>query len=604
LIDKEDTHLFTRRSLVLGGVQGCLALSLVGRLYFLQVVNGQHYKLLSDKNRIQTVLLAPERGNILDRLGRPLATNKTSYKGIIHTEHVENGERLVDHLTPLLSLDHGAGSYLLDQIKKKKNKSFVVKEDLSWEELARLELNNNDLMGLEIEKGFSRLYVQPLEMCHVLGYLSAITENDKDLEHILDIPGFKIGRSGLEKTYDSILRGKPGFKQVEVNAARRAVRTLSTVDSIKGSDITLTLDVDLHQHVYHTLQQHESACAAVMDVHTGELLACVSHPGFDANLFTKNISKNAWKTLAQDENRPLLNKMIAGGYAPGSVFKMVVALAALEAGVIDKHTSYHCPGHYDLGSHRFHCWNWRHGGHGSANVQSAIAQSCDVFFYNIASLVGVDAIAAMARRFGLGELTGIEISGEKSGLVPTKEWKKRVRKQPWTPGETINVSIGQGALITTPLQLLRMISMLVNGLKPITPHFIKKDHVKDHPPLDLSSQHMQLILDGMNDAVNKPWGTAYNSRIQQEGLEMGGKTGSTQVQRISMQARLLDEVNTIPRQFKEHALFAGYAPLAAPQYAAIVLVEHGGGGAKTAAPLAKEILKETQKIMETSKRIL
>jgi penicillin-binding protein 2 len=597
LIDKEDSLLFTRRSLILGGLQGGLALTLVGRLYFLQVINGKHYQLLSDKNRIQTVLLAPERGNVLDRHGRPLATNKTSYKGIIHGEHVENIEEIIDHLMPLLNLDDGTATYFREQLKKKKGRSLVIKEDLSWEELARLELNNNELVGLEIEKGFSRLYVQPFEACHILGYLSAITEQDKELENVVDIPGFKIGRSGLEKTYDAALRGNPGFKQVEVNAARRPVRTLSTIDSVKGLDISLTVDAELQQTVHNIIKIHESACAAVMNVHTGELLASVSHPGFDANLFTKSIPKSTWRALAEDENRPLLNKIIAGGYAPGSLFKMIVALAALQAGIVDKNTSHHCPGHYDLGNHRFHCWSWRHGGHGAVNVQSAIAQSCDVFFYNVAPLLGVDAIASMARRFGLGELTGIEIAGEKAGLVPTKEWKKRVRKQPWTTGETVNVSIGQGTLITTPLQLLRMVCLLVNGLKPIVPHFIKKDYVKDQPPLDISPQNMQLILSGMDDAVNKPWGTAYNSRIQQPGFAMGGKTGSTQVHRISMQSRLLDEVNTGHRQFREHALFCGYAPLENPQYAAIVLVEHGGGGAKTAAPLAKEILQQTQKII-------
>lgn len=597
MIDQENINLFTRRSLVLGGIQGGLALTLVGRLYFLQVMNSHHYKLLSDKNRIQTVLLAPERGGILDRSGRPLATNKTSYKCIIHREDTEDPDKLMTTIGRLLQLDENATQYYLEQIKKKKNKSFIIKEDLSWEELARLELNNNDLTGLEIEKGFSRLYIQPYETCHTLGYLSAITEQDKELDHVVEIPGFKIGRSGLEKTYDTLLKGKPGFKQVEINASRRVVRTLSTVDSLKGTDIYLTLDAELQSYVYDTLKEHESACAAVMDVQTGGLLACVSHPGFDANLFTRNISKKVWKNLSQNEDRPLLNKIIAGGYAPGSVFKMIVALAALEAGVIDKHTSHHCPGHYDLGDHRFHCWIWRHGGHGAVNVQSAIAQSCDVFFYNIASLVGVDAIAAMARRFGFGELTGIEINGEKQGLVPTKDWKKRIYKQSWSAGETVNVSIGQGALITTPLQMLRMMAVLVNGLKPITPHFIKKDHILEQNPFNISPDHMKLVLDGMEDAVNKPWGTAYRSRIEENGFEMAGKTGSSQVHRISMQARALGEVNDMPRQFREHAIFTGYAPVANPKYAAIVLVEHGGGGAKVAAPLAKEILYKTQKII-------
>jgi len=597
-MEKDQGRVFTRRALILGGIQSALALGLVGRLYTLQVVHNKHYQLLSDKNRIQSLLLPPARGRIFDRTGLILADNHTSYRAILSLDSHQDLEELTYKLKQILSLDDQEALTLQSQIKKRKRyTSLIIKEDLTWNELAKLELHCPDLPGVLIEKGQSRLYPHPLETCHAIGYVAAASEKDLDGTPLLELPGFRIGKTGLEKTFDPSLLGKPGLKQVEVNASRRPVRTLNTVESISGSDLQLTLDYPLQKAVYDILQKAQSATSVVLDVHTGAVLALVCQPGYNTNLFTGQISRKDWKTLTQDPHRPLTNKAISGQYSPGSTFKMLVSLTGLSTGAIDANTTFHCPGYYDHYGHRFHCWHWKQGGHGTVNLESAIAQSCDVYFYHLALLVGVDAIAVTARNFGLGSLTGIELSGEKEGLVPTKNWKRLVKRQAWSTGETLNISIGQGYVLATPLQLARMTAMLVNGLHPITPHLVKKENLGKITALDYAPKHIDLVLRGMENVVNKPWGTAYNSRIQQAGFEMGGKTGSTQVVRITQQERQSNTHNDRPYFLREHALFTGYAPIYNPRFSVTVLVEHGGGGAKTAAPLAKEILYAAQTLI-------
>ncbi|NBT84900.1 MAG: penicillin-binding protein 2 [Alphaproteobacteria bacterium] len=598
MIEKDQNKVFTRRAVILGGIQASLILGLVGRLYVLQVVHRKHYQLLSDKNRIQSLLLPPLRGKIIDRSGIILADNHTLYRGVLNLDQNIDFNKIIEKLKEILFLNEQTVINLQSQVKKRKRyTSVIVKEDLAWDELAKLELHYPDLPGVIIEKGQSRFYPYPFETCHIIGYVAAVSEKDLDGTPLLELPGFKIGKNGIEKTFDSSLRGQPGLKQVEVNATRRVIRTLSTLDSISGNDLKLTLDYPLQKSVYNILQKVESATSVVLDVHTGAVLSLASTPGYNSNLFTGQISKKDWTELSSNPYRPLNNKAASGLYSPGSTFKMIVSLAGLSAGVIDEHTTFHCPGHYDFYGHRFHCWHWKYGGHGNINLESAIAQSCDVYFYNLALLLGVDAIAAAARSFGLGSLTGIELSGEKEGLIPTKSWKRLVKRQAWSTGETLNIAIGQGYVLATPLQLAKMTAMLVNGLHPVTPHLVKKDEIKETMSLDYSHEHCQLILNGMSDAVNKPWGTVYNSRIQEPNFEMGGKTGSTQVCRITQQQRETNTHNNKPYLLREHAIYVGYAPIEKPRFAISVLVEHGGSGARAAAPLGKEILYAAQKLI-------
>lgn len=601
MLHKDQLPIFKRRTFILGGIQAALSVGLLGRLYYLQIMQGRHYQLLSDKNRIHAHYLLPERGKILDTSGYVLADSQTSYTCLIIPDHIENYDDLFAKLTKILNLNPAFQEHFRSQYKRRRHYlSLILKEKLSWEELANLELYKSDLPGVVIEKGQSRFYPYPESTCHFLGYVGAISEKKIDPNAFnVDIPGLRVGKSGLEKTFEQNLRGKPGVKQVEVTATHQTVRTLDTLDSVRGEDLQLNIDFRLQKNIHDTFLKHEhlSGSAVVMNVHTGAILGYYSHPGFDTNLFINPISKETWKNIEQNSYKPLINKVISGQYAPGSTMKMIVSLAALNAGIIDPHTTHHCPGHFDYHGHRFHCWNWKIGGHGNMTVQSAISQSCDVFFYNIAAQMGADAITEVAKNFGFGQVTGIDISGEKSGLLPSRTWKSNVRKKPWTGGDTINLSIGQGFALSTPIQLVKMVAMFVNGMRPVTPHLVKRDtttHTQQTDPLPYHPAHRDLIIKAMIDTVHGA-GTARAS-APEHGCTMGGKTGSSQVTRITMDQRMRGEVNERGYLMREHALFTGFAPIDDPKYAVCVLIEHGGGGAKAAAPVARDILTAAQQL--------
>ncbi len=599
MLDQDQHKLFTRRSLILNGVQASLGLCLIGRLYYLQIIQGKHFQLLSDKNRIHSLFLMPARGRILDRTGHILADMQNSYTAIITPEDIDDHEKLISSLKKFITLRNSEWLQISSQLKqKRKYFSVILKENLTWEELAKLELHTPDLPGISIEKGQSRFYPYPELTCHFIGYVAPASEKDLINLENSNIAGTKIGKSGIEQTYDARLRGQPGIKHVEINALRQAIRTLDIHPSVPGKDFELTLDFQLQKESYETLQKVESAAAIVLDTKTGAILSYVSHPSFNTNLFSNNaLSKADWKSLSQNIYKPLTNKVIAGQYAPGSIFKMVVALTALNAGIIDEKTSFHCPGHFDYHGHIFHCWRWKNGGHGHVTLQSAIASSCDVFFYQIATRLDVDDIAETAGMFGLGQLTGLEIFGEKRGLIPTRKWKKTIRKQSWSGGETINLSIGQGSVLATPIQLAKMVAQFVNGGLNIRPHFIKGNEHNNPTPLPFKESFFEIIKDGMIDAINEPWGTSYASRLD-EPYSFGGKTGSTQVSRITKEERDQGTLNQRPYHLREHALFCGFAPIENPRFATCVVVEHGGSGGRVAAPLGKEILLAAQKLIK------
>ncbi|MDP3371791.1 MAG: penicillin-binding protein 2 [Candidatus Paracaedibacteraceae bacterium] len=590
-------QIFTRRTFLLSAFKGGLMLTLLGRLYYLQVFKGRHYKVLSDKNRIQTCLLAPSRGLIKDKNDIVLAGHKINYQVILVPELVDFPEKLLRKIADLLALSHDHYDVLVKRFKRNKKQNLLVKEGLSWDELSKIELHSEELKGILIEKGERRFYPFPELTCHTLGYVAVSSQKDKAIEGaspLLQLPGFCIGKSGIELAENSMLQGKAGLKQIEVNAYGRTIRTLETFEPIKGEELKLTLDIKLQQTVSDILKREESAGAVIMDVHTGAILALASQPTFNAQFFTDSISKSNWHEIINHPRHPLTNKVISGLYAPGSIFKIVVALAALHEKIVDSHTSFNCPGHYDYNDHRFHCWNWKRGGHGSVNLQSAITQSCDTFFFNIATKLGIDAIAKMARKLGYGEATGIDLAGEKCGLVPSKDWKREKKRQAWTGGDTINASIGQGYLLSTPLQQARMTAMLVNGLKPIVPHLIQKNNLVTLPPLfSIDPDHLALVTQGMSDVVNQPWGTAYRSRIQDSSFLMAGKTASTQVSRITAQQRLEGTHNDRPYELREHAMFTAFAPVEKPRYSVAVIVEHGGSASRVAAPIARDILMAT-----------
>ena len=592
---------FTRRVALLGGGKFVLLSLLAGRMYQLQVIESDKYKTLAEENRINLRLLPPPRGRILDRFGRPVAINQENYRVTLVAEQVSNVEDLLDSLSGILSLSDHERQRILREVRRRRDfVPITVRENLEWGDVSRIEVNAPDLPGLSIEVGQSRKYPYASDFAHVLGYVSAVSENDVTGDPLLELPGFKIGKSGVERFFDLSLRGKAGNSQVEVNAMGRVIRELSRQEGQPGDDIKLTIDRDLQKLAADRLKQEESAAAVVMDVHNGDVLVLSSVPGFDPNRFVTGLSSRSWRELLNDPRTPLINKAASGLYAPGSTFKMAVALAALEAGIVDQDHEVFCSGYTLLGNTKFHCWE-KHG-HGWQDMLDAHQNSCDVYFYDIAMRVGVDRIAAMANKLGLGRKTGIALPGEKNGTIPTRAWKKAALGSSWQLGETLITGIGQGFVLTTPLQLAVMTSRLANGGFAVTPRLVRPqldDGRSADPkfkPVGISDRALDIIREGMTRVTNVQRGTAYSARISDKGMEMAGKTGTAQVRRISKAERETRVLKNHERPWKErdHALFVGYAPTKNPRYAAAVVVEHGGGGSKVAAPIARDLLRATQ----------
>ncbi len=587
--------LFSRRAFILGTSQALLLSTLVGRLYYLQILSGDHYRTLSDKNRIQGRLLPPLRGQIFDRHGKTLATSRKTFHALWLYSHSEEKEELLERIASILLLSAQEKERILHETEKKTRwLPILLKSSLSWKEVATLELYLPELPGVLIEEGQNRFYPEPFSTCHVIGYVGAASEEEAYENPLLALPQMRIGKSGIEKALEETLRGQGSIKQLEVNAKRQAVRELASLAGTPGQDVRLTLDLDLQKKAYELLTPYESGAIALLDCNTGAVLSLVSYPGFDNNLFVNGISQENWQVLLHNPRQALIPKAIAGQYAPGSTFKMIVALAALKAKAINPSTSFTCQGFLELGEHRFHCHSWRHGGHGSVNLSSALKLSCDVYFYQVAAMSGVDAIADMAKKLGLGSVTGIEILGEKAGLVPTRNWKSRVLRRSWQLGETYNVGIGQGYVLATPLQLVVMMAALANGGKLVTPYLIES--MNDPFLLDISQEHLALIKEGLFRAVNETGGSAFQGRILEPEWQMSGKTGTSQVKRITQHDRQLGLVNREDRpwEYKEHGVFVGYAPVTAPRFALCVFLEHVGSS-KIAVPLARDLLLLAQR---------
>lgn len=585
----------TRRSLIMGAGAGVVFLTLTGRLAWLQVAQGTRYKKLAEDNRINVKILPPLRGQIVDRFGVPLADNARNFRVVITPEQARPLKDVLAVLARKLGLRDDEVDKVLKEAKRAPSfATLEVRDYLTWEQVAVVEVNLPDLPGVAIEEGWARLYPFAEGTAHIVGYVGAPAKEDGTADPLLRVPGFRVGKSGMERALESGLRGIGGAQEVEVNVRGREVRELSRRDAENGERLTLSLDAELQQQLQDRLAQERSASAVIMDVHSGEVYALCSHPSFDPNQFSRQLTTGLWQELLNDETKPLSNKAVAGQYPPGSTFKMVTALAALEAGVINEHTSVFCPGHYNFGGMKFHCWKTE--GHGTMNVVSALQQSCDVFFYEIGNRVGIDRIARTARRLGLGDKLGIELAEEQPGLVPDRDWKRRSRKEKWLPGETINASIGQGYMLTTPLQLATMTARLVNGGRGVKPWLVgyadsRLVHDGKYPELGFKPEHLDLIMEGMWRVVNAPGGTAYGSRLKLDGVTMGGKTGTSQVRRITAAMRAAGVKNeTLPWKHRHHALFVGYAPAESPRYAIGVVVEHGVGGSKAAAPVAKDLL--------------
>ncbi|MCH8188946.1 MAG: penicillin-binding protein 2 [Proteobacteria bacterium] len=601
--DAKQIKVFTRRAIILGGAKVGLLSVLVGRMYYLQVVESDQYKVLADENRINLRLLPPQRGRILDRFGIELASNQQNYRVVLVAEQADDVEKTLDALGRLVRVPDHVRQRVLKEVNRRRG--FVpvtVIENLTWEEFARINVNSPNLPGLQPDIGESRFYPFGRILAHVVGYVGAVSENDLDGDPVLELPGFKLGKNGVEKVREMDLRGKAGLSRVEVNAFGRVIRELTRDEGQPGQDVRLTIDSRLQEFVLSKLGE-ESASAAVLDIHTGAVLALGTAPNFDPHQFSFGLSQAQWKELVSNPRTPLVNKVISGQYPPGSTFKMMVALAALESGITTKTHRVFCRGKIKLGNATFHCW--KRGGHGDMDLLQAIQQSCDVYFYDISKRVGVDRIAEMSNRFGLGQRTGIELPSEKKGLIPTRAWKQATIGVPWQQGETLVSGIGQGFVLTTPLQLAVMTARLANGGLAVAPRIhlpAPSDPAgagaPDLPSIGVSRSSLAIVVEGMNRVSNSQRGTAFRARIKEKEFTLAGKTGTSQVRRITTAERRTGLLKNKDRPWKDrdHALFVAFAPLSAPRYAAAVVVEHGGSGSRVAAPLVRDILLEIQRL--------
>lgn len=593
--ENEKQRILTRRALIFGGAQAAAFSLLAGRLFYLQFIKAEEYATLSQNNRIKLLLLTPERGQLLDRDGRVMASNEKNYRVFMDYSGLTQAQfkAAVEKIHSLVTLGDKKLKQMLATKASNASMPEMLKDHLTWEEVSLIELNLLSLPGVYIDVGQIRHYPMADEAAHLLGYVGAVAEEDlsEDDPPLMRLPDFKIGKSGVEKMLESRLRGTAGIKQIEVNVHGVPVREVGTQDSVAGESVKLTVDARLQTYAAE-LVKNESASVVVMEVDTGNILALVSMPGFDPNVFSKGISADEWKRLNANMKNPLLNKAIAGQYPPGSTFKMIVGLAGLETKAITPQTTVYCPGHYFLGDHQFNCW--KEGGHGHVDFEAAVAQSCDTFFYTVANQLGIEKFAAMARQFGLGEMHNLGMLGEKPGIIPDPAWKLQRYKQRWTGGDTINCAIGQGYVLSTPLQLAVMAARMATGRK-VKPRLVVPagEEKPEFAPLNVKQEWLELNRDAMDQVVNSESGTAYGKRIAEPQFAMAGKTGTSQVRKITQ--RGLNQ-NLLPWEARHHALFVAFAPVDQPKYAAAVIVEHGGGGAAAAAPIARDIMLKVQQL--------
>ncbi|WP_372570788.1 penicillin-binding protein 2 [Ruegeria jejuensis] len=595
----EYTHRqVSRRALFVGGLQAAFVGGLAMRMRYMQVDQADEFRLLAEENRINIRLIAPARGQLFDRNGKILGQNSPSYRIIIVREDAGDVEKVISDLSTLIYLDPED----LERARAEMRRApaflpITLADQVTWEEISKVAVNAPSLPGITPEVGLARHYPQKGDFAHVIGYVGPVSDYDlsqmEDPEPVLRIPRFQIGKVGLEAKREDLLRGRAGAKRVEVNAGGRVMRELSRREGDAGADLQLSVDGDLQQYVQARLEG-ESASAVVIDCETGDLRAIVSAPSFDPNLFVRGISVADYKRLTDDPYRPLANKSVQGTYPPGSTFKMVTALAALEAGVVGPGDTSYCPGFHKVGNRRFHCW--KRGGHGTVDLLLSLKRSCDVYYYDVAVKTGIDHISAMANKLGLGVKHDLPMSAVRSGLTPTQAWKERVHGEGWLVGDTANASIGQGFMLASPLQLAVMSARIATG-RAVTPRLVKSIDGVEQPsgagePLDINERNLRYIRNAMYAVSNDRRGTAYGSRIIEDSYRMAGKTGTSQVRNITKAERAAGVIRNrdLPWERRDHALFVCYAPFDKPKYAVAVVVEHGGGGSKAAAPVARDVM--------------
>ena len=588
-----------RRMFITGSFKFIIMIGIVSRLFFLQVKENKKYLTLSDKNRIREWKLAPIRGEFHDYFGNVIAGNYEAYQLHIIPEEVEDFRYVIFRLKDLLEMSDRE----FKKILKKKNEikpweTLIVSDNLSWKKFSKVNNHLYDLNGVKPVISISRNYLFKENFTHVLGYVSQANEQDIENNEVIKknfVPGLKVGKVGLEKSFERDLIGTNDIERYEVNAYGRRISQLAFQKGEKGKNLRLTIDSEVQQ-LTSKLLKDKAGSICVMDIYTGSIIAMNSSPSFDPNLFVFGISQDDWQIIRNDPMKPLVNKTLQGNYSPGSTIKPIVALSALENGIINTNFTVKCTGKTEMYGQTYHCWKKK--GHGFVSLRNAMKQSCDTYFYEIARRLGVDKLSETAKKFGLGEkVFGNLFNIEKSGLVPNTQWKKNALGKGWLLGETMITGIGQGYIQTTPIQLCLMTAQIANGGFKIYPKIIVDDKTKDQPidkftPLYEDSKNIRIVQDAMFGSTNEVMGTSYRSRINDPKYQFAGKTGTAQVKKITERDRELDlKTFQIPYEERDHALYIAFGPYKQPRYALSILIEHGGNGSTTAAPMAKELFK-------------
>ena len=588
-----------RRMFILAAAKVVILGGIISRLFFLQIKENKKYLTLSDKNRIREWKLPPVRGDFKDYFGNTIAGNFEAYQLHIIPEQVENFRYTINRIKKILDLSDRQFQKIIKKQKEIKSwETLIVADNLSWKNFSKINNHLYDLNGVKPIISISRNYPYKENYTHILGYVSQANEKDISSSEIIKdkfVQGLKVGKIGLEKSFENSLIGDNSIERYEVNAYGRRINQLAFKSGDQGKTIKLTIDTEI-QKLANQLLVGKAGSICVMDIFTGHVIAMHSSPSFDPNSFVFGISQDEWQLIRNNPMKPLVNKTLSGNYSPGSTIKPIVALSALENGIINTNFTVKCTGKTEMYGQTYHCWKKK--GHGFVSLRNAMKQSCDSYFYEIARRLGVDKLSETAKKFGLGkEVFGDLFNIEKKGLIPNTQWKKDTLGKGWLLGETIITGIGQGYIQTTPIQLCLMTAQIANGGHKIYPQIVVNNDIKNQPndkykKLYKSYKNIKIIQDAMFGSTNEVMGTSYRSRINDPKYQFAGKTGTAQVKKITEKDRLLDlKTFEIPYEERDHALYIAFGPYKNPRYALSILVEHGGNGSTTAAPMAKELFK-------------
>jgi len=597
------SRLITRRMFILSSLKIAVFIGIICRLFYLQISENIKWRSLSDKNRLREWKMPPQRGIIEDYFGEKIAKNSQVFQLHMIPEDVPNLEELFFRLSKIIDFNERKKSNLIKRLKKRKPwEPIIISDNLSWSEFSRLNLFLHETPGIKPIVSIARKYIEDGSFSHIIGYVSAVSVKDLENSALLrkiNIPGLKTGKNGLEKSLNEDMIGKPGLQRFEVNAYGKRIKELKFVEGTAGKNYRTTLDIDVQQFTSELLKD-KSGSICVMDIYTGDIIAMVSSPTFDANKFVHGIDTKDWQDLINDDKKPLINKSIAGLYPPGSTIKPLVALSALENDVISPNTTTECKGVIELYGHTYHCWKEK--GHGFLRLREGIKQSCDIYFYEVARRLGVDRLAETANKFGLGNKVLDILDEERTGLVPSTKWKLKNIGRGWLLGETLLAGIGQGYFQVTPIQLCLMTAQLANGGYKIKPKIIYNEQAlqsttdasrEQFGQLYRNQENVKFVLDAQFGATNEPMGTSYRSRHVKPEYIFAGKTGTSQIRSITEEERELKiKQKDLPYKRRDHALFTAFAPYKNPRYAFSVVIEHGGAGSSAAAPLAKKVIKK------------